>query len=91
MQEHPLQIMVRCDRASELAAQMFTSNDIVEAQLHDDRHGVFFKTRNADAFYTSLNRLVVERGLNIETVTPVDDDLNAVYHYLIGSNGGGNA
>jgi ABC-2 type transport system ATP-binding protein len=91
MQEHPLQIMVRCDRASEVAASMFASDTIVEAQLHDDRHGVFFKTRNADAFYGSLNRLVVERSLNIETVTPVDDDLNAVYHYLIGSNGGGNA
>jgi hypothetical protein len=24
-------------------------------------------------------------------VAPVDDDLNAVYHYLIGSGGGGQA
>jgi hypothetical protein len=35
-----------------------------------------------------LNRVVVENGINIELVSPVDDDLNAVYHYLIGSNGG---
>jgi hypothetical protein len=34
-----------------------------------------------------LNRIIVESGLNIETVTPVDDDLNAVYHYLIGASG----
>jgi ABC-2 type transport system ATP-binding protein len=86
MQEHPLQIMVRCDRANELAAAMFGEKHIVEAQLHDDRLGVFIKTRNADAFYSQLNRLVVEKGLNLETVTPVDDDLNAVYHYLIGAN-----
>ena len=91
MHQHPLQIMVRCDRASELAAQMFNETHIVEAQLHDDRLGVFIKTRNTEAFYASLNRVVVEHGLNIEAVTPVDDDLNAVYHYLIGSNGGGNA
>ncbi|NOT61584.1 MAG: ABC transporter ATP-binding protein, partial [Acidobacteria bacterium] len=83
MLEHPLQIMVRCDRASELAARMFGETHIVEAQLHEDRHGVFIKTRNPDAFYALLNRMVVEQGLNLEAVTPVDDDLNAVYHYLI--------
>ena len=83
MLEHPLQIMVRCDRASELAARMFGETHIVEAQLHEDRHGVFIKTRNPDAFYALLNQMVVEQGLNLEAVTPVDDDLNAVYHYLI--------
>ena len=87
MLEHPLQIMVRCDRASELAARMFAETHIVEAQLHEDRHGVFIKTRNPDAFYALLNQMVVEQGLNLEAVTPVDDDLNAVYHYLIGNNG----
>jgi hypothetical protein len=29
--------------------------------------------------------------LEVESVTPVDDDLNAVYHYLIGASGGGQA
>ena len=86
MLEHPLQIMVRCDRASELAARMFGETHIVEAQLHEDRHGVFIKTRNPDAFYVLLNQMVVEQGLNLEAVTPVDDDLNAVYHYLIGNH-----
>ena len=87
MQEHPLQIMVRCEQASELAARLFAAGQIVEAALHEDRQGLFVKTRNADAFYQLLNRIVVEDGLNIETVTPVDDDLNAVYHYLIGAGG----
>jgi ABC-2 type transport system ATP-binding protein len=85
MQEHPLQIMIRCEQASALAAQLFAAGQIVEAALHVDRQGLFVKTRNADAFYPVLNRLVVEHALNIETVTPVDDDLNAVYHYLIGA------
>jgi hypothetical protein len=49
---------------------------------------VFIKTRNADAFYQLLNRVVVEDRINVESVSPVDDDLNAVYHYLIESNGG---
>ncbi len=91
MDEHPMQIMIRCDRPQELAARVFTSDNVVEAQLHQDKRGLFIKTRNADAFYLLLNRVVVESGMNVETVAPVDDDLNAVYHYLIGSNGGGQA
>jgi ABC-2 type transport system ATP-binding protein len=89
LEEHPMQIMIRCDRPQEFAARVFASDSVVEAALHQDRQGVFIKTRNADAFYQLLNRVVVENGINVETVSPVDDDLNAVYHYLIGSNGGG--
>ncbi len=91
MGEHPMQIMIRCDRPQEFAAKVFASDNVVEAQLHEDKLGLFIKTRNAEAFYLLLNRVVVESGMNIEMVTPVDDDLNAVYHYLIGSNGGGQA
>ncbi len=89
MEEHPMQIMIRCDRPQEFAARVFASDSVVEAQLHQDKHGLFIKTRNADSFYLLLNRIVTESGMNIESIAPVDDDLNAVYHYLIGSNGGG--
>jgi ABC-2 type transport system ATP-binding protein len=89
MEEHPMQIMIRCDHPQELAARVFASDNVVEAQLHQDKCGLFIKTRNAEAFYLLLNRIVVENGMGIEAVAPVDDDLNAVYHYLIGSNGGG--
>lgn len=89
MEEHPLQIMIRCDKPSDLAARVFSSDSVVEAQLHPDQRGLFIKTRNADAFYRLLNHIAVESDLKIESVAPVDDDLNAVYHYLIGSNGGG--
>jgi ABC-2 type transport system ATP-binding protein len=89
MEEHPMQIMIRCDLPQELAARVFASDNVVEAQLHQDRCGLFIKTRNAEAFYLLLNRIVVEHGMSIEAVAPVDDDLNAVYHYLIGTNGKG--
>jgi len=89
MEEHPIQIMIRCDLPQELAARVFASDNVVEAKLHQDKCGLFIKTRNAEAFYLLLNRIVVENGLSIEAVAPVDDDLNAVYHYLIGSNGDG--
>jgi ABC-2 type transport system ATP-binding protein len=89
LEEHPMQILIRCDRPQEFAARVFASDSVVEAALHQDRQGLFIRTRNADAFYQLLNRVVIENGINVESVSPVDDDLNAVYHYLIESNGAG--
>lgn len=88
IEEHPMQILIRCDRPQEFAARVFTSDNVVEAQLHEDKQGLFVKTRNADQFYRLLNRIVIESDFNIEAVAPVDDDLSAVYQYLIGSGGG---
>jgi ABC-2 type transport system ATP-binding protein len=87
MEEHPMQIMIRCDNPSRLAAQVFDQNHVVEARLHEDRKGLFVRTRDADRFYLLLNRVVAEGEINIETIAPVDDDLSAVYQYLIGSEG----
>ena len=88
MEEHPMQILIRCDQPEKLAAYVFQKNHVVEARLHDDRRGLFVKTRDADRFYLMLNRAVAEGEVNIETVAPVDDDLSAVYQYLIGTSGG---
>jgi len=83
--EHPMQILIRCDKPSVLAARMFRSDHLVEARVHDDRHGLFVKTRAPDQFYLMLNEVVAEGEIEIESIAPVDDDLSAVYEYLIGS------
>jgi ABC-2 type transport system ATP-binding protein len=87
MEEHPMQILIRCDQPAKLAAQVFAEDSVVEARLHEDRRGLFVKSRDADRFYLLLNQVVSEGEINIETIAPVDDDLSAVYQYLIGSEG----
>jgi len=88
MEEHPMQILIRCDRPGLLAARVFEQDSVVEAKIHKDKHGLFVKTRDADAFYLLLNTIVVQDGLNVESIAPADDDLNAVYQYLIGGGEG---
>ena len=86
--EQPMQILIRCDRPQVLAARVFEQDGVVEARLHEDKQGLFVKTRRPDDFYLLLNRVVLEDDLQIESVAPADDDLNAVYQYLISSDGG---
>ncbi|HYP07752.1 MAG TPA: ABC transporter ATP-binding protein [Bryobacteraceae bacterium] len=93
VKEHPMQILVRCDRPALLAARAFQLETVVEAKLVEADghrgHGVLIRTRDADAFYLSLNRIVLEDNIRLESVAPADDDVLAVYQYLIGSEGGG--
>jgi ABC-2 type transport system ATP-binding protein len=88
IEEHPMQILIRCDRPQALAARVFEQDGVVEARLHDDKQGLFVKTRRPDEFYLLLNRVVLDGDLRIESVAPADDDLGAVYQYLISPDGG---
>jgi ABC-2 type transport system ATP-binding protein len=88
IEEHPIQILIRCDRPQVLAARLFEHEHTVEARIHDDRQGLFVKTRRPDDFYLLLNKVITEQNLQVESVAPVVDDLNAVYQYLITSDGG---
>ncbi len=88
IEEHPMQILVRCQRPQILAARIFESDTIVEARIHQDRQGLFVKTRDADRFYSLLNQIVLETDIGLESVAPVDDDLSAVYGYLINEGSG---
>jgi ABC-2 type transport system ATP-binding protein len=84
-EEHPIQILIRCDRPAVLASRVFEQGQVVEAKIHEDRQGLFIKTRDADKFYLLLNEVVAEGLISVETVAPIDDDLSAVYQYLFGS------
>ena len=88
MQRHPLQILIRCDRPAALASRVFEQDGVVEACLDEESGGLLIKTRDAEKFYLAFNRIVLDNGLKIESVAPADDDVDAVYQYLIGSQEG---
>ena len=86
--EHPMQILVRCNAPNLLASRLFAQDHVVEAKLNRDGQGVLVRTLDANQFYSLLNRIIAEEEINLQAVSPADDDVNSVYQYLIGSGGG---
>ena len=84
IEDHPIQVLIRCNRPGLLASQMLEQGSVVEVRIHDDGKGLLVKTRDADRFYLLLNH-VGQNGLEIESVAPADDDVYSVYEYLIGT------
>jgi ABC-2 type transport system ATP-binding protein len=88
MEDHPIQILIRCDQPALVASRGFEQDHVVEVKIHDDGRGLFVRTRDADRFYTLLQNLVIDCGLEVESVLPADESVSSIYEYLIGKNGG---
>jgi ABC-2 type transport system ATP-binding protein len=88
VRDKPMQVLIRCEQPQVLASRIFSMNHCVEAKLHADGKGVFVRTRDVDQFYIVLNQIGSEGVVKIDAVAPADDDANAIYQYLIGSEGG---
>ena len=84
MHEHPSQYLIRCRDASRIASLLFEQDHVTQIQLHDDRLGLLVMTRNRQEFSRTLTRISLA-GHTVEQVIPVDEDVDAVYQYLIGS------
>jgi ABC-2 type transport system ATP-binding protein len=81
--EHPSQFVIRCRDASVVAARLFGEDHITEIKLHEDRMGILVMTRDREQFARALGRIALD-GHHIEGVAPADENVDAVYGYLIG-------
>ncbi|REJ81141.1 MAG: ABC transporter ATP-binding protein [Acidobacteria bacterium] len=87
VKEHDLQILVRCSDPKRVATAVFERDSATEVLMHDDGGGLHLRTRDPDRFYDLMSTLVLDEGLEIESVGPADDNVQAVYQYLVGNEG----
>jgi ABC-2 type transport system ATP-binding protein len=83
MHERPSQFLVRCRDASRVASLLFAQDHVAEVRLDADRLGLLVLTTNREVFAQALSRLALD-GYEIESVVPSDEDVDALYEYLIG-------
>ena len=81
--EHPSQFIVRCRDASRIAALLFHEDHIAEIRLNEDKSGLLVKTRDRERFSGALGRIAGD-GYEIDGVIPADENVDALYEYLIG-------
>jgi ABC-2 type transport system ATP-binding protein len=83
MEEHPSQFLIRCPDASRVASMLFDEDHITEVKLQADRMGLLVLTRNRQEFSRALSRIALG-GHDIESVIAADENVDALYEYLIG-------
>ncbi|MFB3778526.1 MAG: ABC transporter ATP-binding protein [Bryobacteraceae bacterium] len=83
MHEHPTQFLLACQDASAIASLLFAQDHITEIRLNPDRQGLLVATRSREALSQALTRIAGE-GHRIDSVVPADENVDALYRYLIG-------
>lgn len=83
IQEHPSQFLVRCRAASDVASRLFSEDHVTQIRLSDDRLGLLVMTRDREEFAKALGRIARD-GHRIDGVVPADENVDALYEYLIG-------
>jgi ABC-2 type transport system ATP-binding protein len=82
--KHPHRIVLVCDNYRQLAARVVTFEDVVGLRVLGGEKGIEVETHTPDAFYGRLPRLSLEDGCAIREVYSADDNLEAVFQYLVG-------
>ncbi|HKY21614.1 MAG TPA: ABC transporter ATP-binding protein [Vicinamibacterales bacterium] len=85
--EHPHTVCMRSRQPRVLARRLVESEDVLSVRFEED--AVFVQTTKPDAFYARLTGMAAEGGTDgsggIYEVTSPDDNLQAVFDYLVKS------
>jgi ABC-2 type transport system ATP-binding protein len=83
--KHPHHIRIECDEFRRLAVQMVAWDDVEGVRVMPGERALMVGTRSPDTFYGRLPALSLEDGLAIKSVYSDDDNLEAVFKYLVNS------
>jgi ABC-2 type transport system ATP-binding protein len=81
--KHPHHIVLVCDEYRRLAGRVLAWDDVEGVRVLAGEHALMVETRAPDAFYGRLPALSLEDGLAIKSVYSDDDNLEAVFKYLV--------
>jgi ABC-2 type transport system ATP-binding protein len=81
---HPHQISIQCKNPRLVAEKFIYKNFILKVNFNDSDNKIVIETNNRDKFFELLMKIVVENEVEVEEIISPDDNLQAVFDYLIG-------
>ena len=81
---HPHIISVKCDNPRLLASKLVDKDFVKNIHFGEADNSFQAETSNRDVFFDLLTREIVENRIEVFEITSPDDNLQAVFDYLIG-------
>jgi ABC-2 type transport system ATP-binding protein len=82
--KHPHQVSLRCSQPRLAAEKLIQRDFVLNVRLNDGENRIVVETNNRENFFDSLMSVIVENQLEVDEMTSPDDNLQAVFDYLIG-------
>jgi len=80
---HPHNIYIRTSNPRRLAELVVRYPDVVSVRFAAEGDALTGESRRPDDFYQRLPELMLEAELELKEITSPDDNLQAVFHYLV--------
>ncbi len=84
IESHPHVIAVKSDDARRLAAAFVGEPDILRMSFGADGRTLTVETFKRDRFFGRLPEVLLTEGIAVDEITSPDDNLQAVFDYLVG-------
>jgi len=84
IEAHPHIISVKCSDRRALAAHIIGEEYVLKVDFGCGENELLVETRNRDKFFSRLPEIFVQNRIEVDEITSPDDNLQAVFDYLIG-------
>jgi ABC-2 type transport system ATP-binding protein len=81
---HPHKISIQCNNPRELAREMIFYDFVKNILFNDKEQKIIIETDNREHFFSKLMETIVKTDSDIREIISPDDNLQAVFDYLIG-------
>ena len=80
---HPLQVTIGCDDPRLITAKLLEFEDVLSVRLDRTAGEVRIQTTDPEEFHRRLPRLALDNRITIYSITSPDENLQAVFEYLV--------
>jgi len=84
IEKHPHMISVKCDDPRDAAAEFVRDEGILRMSFGTDGRTLVVETHKRDDFFSRLQAVILEKGMTVDEISSPDDNLQAVFDYLVG-------
>lgn len=81
---HPHIISIKCSNARQLASKFIQQDYVLKVHFSSSNDSLLIETNNRDKLFSLLPSLFIENKIEVDEITSPDDNLQAVFDYLVG-------
>ncbi len=82
--KHPHNIVIEGDGLNKLAKELLDQDYTVSVGFYEGKKSIWVQVTKPDEFFSDIPRIVNELECNITKIHSLDDNLEAVFRYLVG-------
>ncbi len=83
IENQPYTYRVECDLPRRLAQELIALEKVESVAIEDDARALIVRTTDANLLCRHIQKLAVQNELQIQSLAPVDESLEAVFQYLV--------